>query len=277
MADITFVDQVTVVPALWLNDINIAVYRALGLGTAPLGVAPTTAGAVRNNIGLNAVTATGTADALVIAVPGTYTLADGAPFVFKAAANNVNAPTLNVNSLGVKNIVRPDGTAPGRDSLVAGQIYQVYYNATLAGGSFQLATYPTPVQYYFTARNSAARTTAGVFATYTKILDPFNTFNNTTGVFTAPAAGLYVVALAGAITYAGANASCVIGYRLNSVSQLAPVTGQATFATNSQSTTLLQPTLLARNDTIDTELVSIAGASASAQIFLLSVFRVNWL
>lgn len=53
MADTTFVDQQTVVFAAWLNDVNIAVYRAIGTGFG--GLAPTTPAEVRANLGLTAV------------------------------------------------------------------------------------------------------------------------------------------------------------------------------------------------------------------------------
>lgn len=48
MTDTTFVDQSTLIPSTWLNDINIAVYRALGTA----GVAPTTAAQVIANLNL---------------------------------------------------------------------------------------------------------------------------------------------------------------------------------------------------------------------------------
>ncbi len=48
MADTTFTDNVTPVPAAWLNDINDAVYSGIGTGTA----APTTPAIVRTNLSL---------------------------------------------------------------------------------------------------------------------------------------------------------------------------------------------------------------------------------
>jgi len=50
MSDTTFVDGTTPVPAAWFNDVNIAIYRALGAA----GVAPTTATQVLNNLGIPA-------------------------------------------------------------------------------------------------------------------------------------------------------------------------------------------------------------------------------
>src|SRR4030067_2567568 len=49
MADTTFVSKVTHIVATWLNDVNIAVYRAIGAG----GLAPITPTEVVTNLGLN--------------------------------------------------------------------------------------------------------------------------------------------------------------------------------------------------------------------------------
>lgn len=50
MADTTFVAFVTKIVSSWLQDVNDAVYRAIGTGAG--GVAPTTPAAVRQNLGL---------------------------------------------------------------------------------------------------------------------------------------------------------------------------------------------------------------------------------
>lgn len=54
MSDTTFVDfsQATPIVAVWLNDVNVTVYRALGAG----GVAPTTAAQVVTNLGVPTLT-----------------------------------------------------------------------------------------------------------------------------------------------------------------------------------------------------------------------------
>jgi hypothetical protein len=55
MTDTTFVDNSTpLIVAGWLNDINVAVYRALGSTGLPGGAAPTTAAQVLANLGANA-------------------------------------------------------------------------------------------------------------------------------------------------------------------------------------------------------------------------------
>jgi len=51
MADINFVDQVTVVPAAWLQDVDNIVYRMLGTSTGPGGNAPASRSEIVANLG----------------------------------------------------------------------------------------------------------------------------------------------------------------------------------------------------------------------------------
>lgn len=54
MTDTTFVNKETLTDEAWFNDVNAAVYRAIGTGFN--GLAPTTPAEVRQNLGLNDVT-----------------------------------------------------------------------------------------------------------------------------------------------------------------------------------------------------------------------------
>jgi hypothetical protein len=79
------------------------------------------------------VIAGGTADALTLTyatAPPAY--ASGLRFAFYAgAASNTGAATLNVNSLGVKNITRRDGsTALSAADITANAVYEVVYDGT---------------------------------------------------------------------------------------------------------------------------------------------------
>jgi len=51
MADINFIDQVTVVPAAWLQDVDNVVYRMLGASAGPGGSAPASRAAIVANLG----------------------------------------------------------------------------------------------------------------------------------------------------------------------------------------------------------------------------------
>lgn len=60
--------------------------------------------------------------------PSAY--ATGQTFRFKADVANTSAATLNVNSLGAKALVRPDGTALQTGDIVANQFVEVMYDGT---------------------------------------------------------------------------------------------------------------------------------------------------
>jgi hypothetical protein len=79
------------------------------------------------------VTAAGTADALTLTYsPAPASLYAGLTLAFyKQASDNTGAVTLNVNGLGVKNVVKRDGsTALGAADLKANTLYQVSYDGT---------------------------------------------------------------------------------------------------------------------------------------------------
>lgn len=107
---------------------------------------------------------TGAANAYVISVsPSTITsYVDGLTLRFKATNANTAASTINVNSLGLKSIVRPDGTSLVADDIYAGQICQISYNATTS--QFQLALTPLAAVYQAIAYANAAASSAGAAA-----------------------------------------------------------------------------------------------------------------
>lgn len=93
---------------------------------------------------INYVVGTGAANAYVVALtyaPPSYV--DGMEIIFKAAATNTGASSINVNSLGVKSIVLSDGTDTAAGSIAANEIIHLRYNSTsgkfvgtfLGGGS----------------------------------------------------------------------------------------------------------------------------------------------
>lgn len=81
---------------------------------------------------------TGVADAYLVTVASTYltSYTDGMCVKVKALNANTGAATINVNSLGVKSLTRPDGTALQVGDIVSGQSFEITYNATT--GKFQL-------------------------------------------------------------------------------------------------------------------------------------------
>lgn len=80
----------------------------------------------------------GSTNAVVLTLnPQITSYTDGLSVLFKAAASNTGAVTINVNSIGVKALNRPDGTAMQLGDMVGGQDVQATYNSTT--GAFQLA------------------------------------------------------------------------------------------------------------------------------------------
>ncbi len=107
---------------------------------------------------------TGAANAYVISVsPSTLVAyADGLTLRFKAANANTGAATINVNGLGLRSIVRPDGTSLTADDIYAGQICQISYNNTT--GNFQLSITPLAAVYQALAYANAAAASASAAA-----------------------------------------------------------------------------------------------------------------
>lgn len=80
-------------------------------------------------------TAGGSANALTVTMsPAPLAYTEGMRLTLKLSHDNTDATTVNVNGLGVKNIIRHDGTALLADDLLTGQITEMVYNGT----SFQL-------------------------------------------------------------------------------------------------------------------------------------------
>lgn len=137
MSDTTFVPQTTVIASSWLNDINIAVYRAIGAG----GVAPTTPAQVVANLGVitaaqaqagsvsYAADTSGAANTVTLAMtPTLSTYTDGMSIRFKVANTNTGATTLNAGPGNLS--VTKNGTALSGGELVATHEYTVTVNLT---------------------------------------------------------------------------------------------------------------------------------------------------
>lgn len=74
---------------------------------------------------------TGSSNAYVATLsPALLSLTTGAQVTFVANFSNTAAATLNVNSLGAVSILRPDGTATIKNSILSGAIYTVTYNGS---------------------------------------------------------------------------------------------------------------------------------------------------
>ena len=100
----------------------------------------------------------GTADALTATlVPAPSAYVAGMVFAVRINSNNTGPATINFNGLGVKPVVRGDGSPLQKDDLVAGQVASLMYDGT----AFQvdgLKTSQTP------PRNMTAYTVAGTYS-----------------------------------------------------------------------------------------------------------------
>ncbi len=80
---------------------------------------------------------TGVANAYVLNFAASFTaLIDGIVIIWIPATNNTTSSTINVNGLGVVNIVNPDGTPLQQGEILANQPAQILFK----GGVFQLIT-----------------------------------------------------------------------------------------------------------------------------------------
>jgi hypothetical protein len=86
---------------------------------------------------------TGAANACVVALsPAVTALSDGLPVVFKVAATNTTATTLNLNGLGASPVVSATGAALDGNELTAGCIASVVWNASLSSWQLQASGEP---------------------------------------------------------------------------------------------------------------------------------------
>lgn len=72
----------------------------------------------------------GSATAYTVTLSPAPTLVDGLRVTIKLDENNGTNPTLNVNGLGAKAILKPNGAAPAAGLLKSGSVYSLVYNGT---------------------------------------------------------------------------------------------------------------------------------------------------
>jgi hypothetical protein len=96
----------------------------------------------------------GTANAITLAIlgrPGAASYSTGLRVRWLPGASNTGAATINVNSLGVKDLKRPDGTVLQANDVLTGRVAEAYYDVAghfrLTPGSIPLATAALPSGY----------------------------------------------------------------------------------------------------------------------------------
>ena len=148
---------------------------------------------------------TGLTNAYVVSVSSAVTAySDGFSFFFKPLHNNSGASTLNVNTLGLKAIVRPDGTAVQLNDIVANQILKLTYNSSYNG--FQLDTdisYANQAAASASAAAASAAATAGAIVTERSATATLTNKTLAAPVITGGASISGNVAVAGNVTTTG--------------------------------------------------------------------------
>lgn len=77
------------------------------------------------------ITAGGTANAITLTPsPAASSYADGDQYYFKATATNTGATTVNVSSLGITDITRPNAVALQAGDITSGQVYSIIYQSS---------------------------------------------------------------------------------------------------------------------------------------------------
>jgi hypothetical protein len=141
---------------------------------------------------------TGSVNAYIITFTANFTAyTDGIVIYWIPSNANTAASTINVNGLGAISIINQNGSALSAGQLVANQVAVIMYKA----GSFQLISSglaSSASQTLFVARRSVGAgnqvvtnnaTTTVIFDT--EDVDQGGNFNNATGIYTAPTAGVY--------------------------------------------------------------------------------------
>lgn len=226
----------------------------------------------------------GSVGSMVVTVPAPQTVSyvDGLTLDVKAAATNTGSTSINVNSLGSKTIVNPDGTNLNTGQIVLNSIITIKFSASansfilVGGSSSAFTTVSIANQASFSAIRVAAQSLPVSTVTdllFTSILFQRNGNNYVagTGIFTAPQAGIYVFNCSAYFFFSGsANItlnSCYFSKNNNTslgVNVYQIISGQIPVTINSAGVSYIANGsaifLLAANDTIRVKADVGAGA-----------------
>jgi len=182
-------------------NIPMGTYKITGLGAG----SATTDAAQYGQLQANATTiatVTGTDTLVGTLAPALTAYATGNLFSFVAVNTNTGATTININSLGAKNVTKQGSTALIAGDIVSGQVYLIEYDGT----RFQLLN-PTNVGVSLSTANTftATQTFNGSSSTFAlTILDANETVNV---VASAPSSTTNFYIQSGGVQYYTTNAA----------------------------------------------------------------------
>lgn len=212
---------------------------------------------------------TGAADAYVIDLakaPTAYT--DGMTVLFKAGNANTGAATLNVNSLGVKPLVRQDGTALRAGDINATEVVQASYNGT----HFRLVSSTSKmVSDAETAATSAAASASAASASASSASNSASaaSTSETNAATSAGAAGTSATNAANSETAAAASASSASTSAANAASSASSASSSAgsasTSATSAADSALAAVASASNAATSETNAAASASAAATSE------------
>lgn len=112
-------------------DIPLGTFRITQLGTATSRLDAMNAQAVINSTGVYISSVAGTADVITASpTPALTAYAAGMHYVFVAGGTNTTAVTINISSLGAKDITKQGAVALSAGDIVSGQLTHIMYDGT---------------------------------------------------------------------------------------------------------------------------------------------------
>lgn len=182
-------------------NIPMGTFKITGLGAGTVATDAAQYGQLQANA-TTIATVTGTDTLTGSLTPALTAYATGNLFSFVAANTNTGAATININSLGAKNITKSGTTALVAGDIVSGQVYLIEYDGT----RFQLIN-PTNVGVSLSTANTftATQTFNGSSSTFaTTLLDANETVNV---VSAAPSSTTNFYIQSGGVQYYTSNAA----------------------------------------------------------------------
>jgi hypothetical protein len=130
-------------------------------------------------------------------------------------------------------------------------------------------------QPFMLAIDAASRNTAGTFGTYTEVSDTSSAFDASTGIFTVPVAGVYMITANGYINAGGAGGGATVYVNVNSTEASGYSTSGAMLQDDLESISICLMRDLAASDTVKISVGSFSGTGTSVVINSFSMYLLG--